>query len=137
MGVGLKVGSITDEIGAPSYLFSFFSTVSANLERSWGERFPLLMEGLYRGALDSTDAQGLLDELAVIKAEFSKLSPDRVVWNYEDRSQSPPWGGKIAGHIVDLSNYFVTSNGRDLFELFDEAIEELRDRGGTAQIVSF
>ena len=137
MGVGIEVGSIIDEIGTPGFLFSFFSTVSANLEPAWGERFPKLLIGLYQGELGSADAQALLDELAAIKAEFTTLPPNRVVWDYEDRSKVPPWGDNISPDIKDLSNYFVTAGGRDLFSVLEEALEELRDRGGVARIVSF
>lgn len=42
--VGFKVGCIWYEIGAASFLHSFFSTVAYNLEcGNWGTRFPVIM----------------------------------------------------------------------------------------------
>jgi 2,3-bisphosphoglycerate-dependent phosphoglycerate mutase len=44
------------------------------------------------------------------------------VWDVEDRSKRPPWGDDISPDITSLANYFVTDDGRDLFEVFDEAV---------------
>ena len=50
--VGFKVGCIWYEIGAASFLHSFFSTVAYNLEcGNWGTRFPVIMNELYQGKL--------------------------------------------------------------------------------------
>ena len=80
MGVGITVGSITDEIGAPSFLHAFFSTVSAHCEPAgWGTRFPYLMKELYQGSLPHTHARAALAELAQAKALLEKLPPSKVV----------------------------------------------------------
>lgn len=136
MGVGIKVGNITDEIGSSDFLHAFFSTVSANLEPSWGRRFPKLFGKLYAGELSHSDANAALKELEVIRRELANFPPQRVVWDIEDRTKSPPWGNQISAEITDLSNYFVTSTGRDLIETLREALEALRGRGGSATIVN-
>jgi hypothetical protein len=51
MGVGIEVGSIIDEIGTGDIFHALFSTVSANLETSWGDRFPVLLGNLYQSRL--------------------------------------------------------------------------------------
>ena len=48
----------------------------------------------------------------------------------------PPWESNISADITDLSNYFVTSTGRDLISSLKEILEELRDRGGLAKVVT-
>lgn len=41
MTVGMTVGSITDELGAPSFVHAFFSTISAHCEPTGrGSLFP-------------------------------------------------------------------------------------------------
>lgn len=138
MTVGIHLGSITDEIGSSDFLLSFFSTISGNLEPDgWGTRFPMLMEKLYRGELRQGDAEAVLEELDTVSRELAELPPSRVIWDYEDRSKMPPWGDNIADTITDLSNYFVTSGGRDLIPILREIFEELRDRGGAATIISY
>lgn len=137
MTVGFKVDSVTDELGSPDFFYAFFSTVSARLEPEWGARFPVLMTRLYQGELTQEEATTALAELDRVRIELRQFAPDQVVWSFEDRSQLPPWGSDIAETITDLSNYFVTSTGRDLITTLQEGIEDLRDRGGTALIVRF
>jgi len=135
--VGFKVGNITDEIGTSDFFHAFFSTVAARLEPAWGARFPVIMTKLYEGELSQQDAGAALSELEVISAELTQFGPDQVVWDIEDGTKGPPWGAKIAPAITDLSNYFVTSSGRDLISTLREGITELRDRGGVGQVVSY
>lgn len=132
MAVGITVGSITDEIGAPSFVHAFFSTVSAHCEPSgWGSRFPHLMNELYQGRLPHSHAKAALAELIQAKSQLEKLLPSQVVWDIENRNAQPPWGTNIAATITNLGNYFVSSTGRDLFALLEEALgaaaEEQRD----------
>lgn len=75
MAVGIKVGNITDEIGTSDFLFSFFSTVSANLEHVWGSRFPRLLNDLYSGEMSQASATEALGDLATICTELAALSP--------------------------------------------------------------
>ena len=136
MTVGLKLGSITAEIGGQDFFHAFFSTLSYRLETDgWGSRFPCLLKKLYQGSLEQGDAWQALEELDVITTELSKLSPDKVVWDIENLEATPPWGSNISINITDLSNYFVTSTGRDLIGVLKEFLEELRYRGGTIEIV--
>lgn len=137
MGVGIRVGSITDEIGTADFLHAFFSTISANLEPKWGARFPTLLSRLYQGELRQDEADAALNELATARGELAKLSPRSIVWDFEDRTKSPPWGENIASEISSLADYFVTSTGRDLIDTLAEALESLRNEGGTAKIVSY
>lgn len=132
MAVGVTVGSITDELGAPSFVHSFFSTISAHCEPTgWGSHFPHLMNELYQGRLPYVNASLALAELRRAKATLSSLPPTAVVWDIENRQSKPPWGDKIAAHITSLGNYFVSSTGRDVFAILEEALaasaEEHRD----------
>ena len=57
MDVGIKLGSITDEVGSFDFFNAFFCTIAGNLEPiGWGTRFPNLMTKLYAGKLDQPDA---------------------------------------------------------------------------------
>ncbi|MET3376423.1 hypothetical protein ABIC89_005502 [Variovorax boronicumulans] len=132
MAVGVTVGSITNELGAPSFVHSFFSTISAHCEPiGWGSRFPHLMNELYQGRLPHLNASLALAELQQAKATLSNLPPTSVVWDIENRQSKPPWGDNIAAHITSLGNYFVSSTGRDVFDILEEALsasaEEQRD----------
>jgi len=124
MSVGLQVADILWPVGAGSFLNAFFSTIAARLEPDgWGTRFPAAMGDLFGGELTAERAAAARDELDTIRAELREHPPSDVVWDFHDRSKQPPWGDKISGHITDLGNYFVTSDGRDLFEVLGEAVD--------------
>lgn len=75
--VGFKVGCIWYEIGAASFLHSFFSTVAYNLEcGNWGTRFPVIMNELYQGKLANANVPNAKVELNTIENELKNLSPD-------------------------------------------------------------
>ncbi len=137
MTLGFQLGSITDEIGTADFLHSFFSTISGNLEAGeWGSRFPILLKKFYRGKLQQPDAIEALAELDRIKTELAKIQPSKVIWDIEHREKNPPWGNNISPEITNLSNYFVTSTGRDMIDVLREVLEELRDSGGVLEVVS-
>jgi len=123
MAVGLKVGPIFYKIGTGSFLHSFFSTVIYNLEHSKrGSRFPFLMKDLYQGKLICKNIPSAEKELKIIKTELKLFPPDKVVWDIDDLNKRPPWRDNIADRITNLSNYFYTSDGDDLFDLFAKAL---------------
>ena len=137
MTIGLKLGSITDELGEQDFFHSFFSTVNYRLENDgWGSRFPILLNKLYQGSLEQKYAEQAIKELSVIATELEKLSPDQVIWDIEDLKISPPWGKDISKDITDLSNYYVTSTGRDLIGVLRESLNELLEGGNTLEVVS-
>lgn len=130
MGVVLTAGREAWRVGAGSFFNAFFSTVAARLEPDgWGTRFPLVMRGLFDGEVVPEDVAGARGELAAIREELRAFPPGEVVWDYEDRSARPPWGDDISPEITDLGNYFVTSEGEDLFDVLDAALADAERRG--------
>ncbi|MEP1539944.1 MAG: immunity 70 family protein [Marinobacter sp.] len=129
MAVGVTVGSITGEIGAGSFVHSFFSTVSVHCETNgWGSRYPRLMNELYQGHLPSSHAIAAIEELRDAKSVLDKIPPSEVVWDAENRDAQPPWGTNISSDITSLGNYFVSSTGRDVFALLEEVLQVSADR---------
>ncbi len=128
MAVGFNVGLYYYLVGSPDFLHSFFSTVAYRLEGGkWGRRFPLLMKRLYYKELKPKEIDNAILELHEIKNEFRHYSPDDVIWDIEDLSKQPPWGKDISEDITDLSNYFVTSDGRDFIDVLFMALNEAKE----------
>jgi hypothetical protein len=124
MSVGIQVGAIISEIGAPSFLNAFFSTVAGLLENDApGSRFPVVSSDFYDGHIDADKVASALAELKVIRAELMRHPPTAIIWDIEDRSNTPPWGDVISTAITSMGNYFVSSTGRDLFELLNEVLQ--------------
>lgn len=125
MAVGLKVDFLWYPIGTGDFVHSFFSTICYNLEgEKWGSRFPYLMNNLYQGELSYKDVDSAKDELTIIFKEFKAFSPDKVVWDIEDLSKLPPWGEDISPEIKNLSDYFITCDGENIFDEIIKAFQE-------------
>ncbi len=122
MAVGLKVKYFWYPIGDEDFLHAFFSTISYHLEKGkWGKEYPTLFKKLYQGNLPWKDCPKAISELDEIKAKLKSYKPSKVVWDIDDLSLRPPWGDEISETITDLSNYFVTSEGEDIFVVFLKA----------------
>jgi hypothetical protein len=81
------------------------------------------MKELYGGELSYKKADLALSELIEIKAKLKQFKPNEIIWNNDNLDLSPPWENHIAERITDLSNYFYTSDGKDLFEVFHKAFD--------------
>jgi hypothetical protein len=133
--LSLRLENTFWEVGSPDFLNSFFSTVSYHLEPDGlGTRFPTLGRLYNDGNLPPQFARQLKHELDEARRELGRLSPDKIIWDSDDLSAKPPWGANISPDITDLSNYFVTSDGRDLFDVFFEVISEVEDSGQALRI---
>jgi len=128
MAVGFKVKFYWYQIGHADFLQAFFSTVAYHLENEkWGSRFPVIMNELYSGKIESGNVDKALKELLIIKRELRVFSPEKIVWDIENLSKQPPWGNDISKDITDLSNYFVTSDGNDFITIFTHALEKAKE----------
>jgi 2,3-bisphosphoglycerate-dependent phosphoglycerate mutase len=109
---------------------SLFSTIYVRLEnRRWGSRFSVLMNGLFPGTLSADLVPAALQELHAVRNEFSGLPPEAMVWDCEDPSKQPPRGTERAAHIKTSAQYFVTSDGKDLFEVMEKAFSSAISAG--------
>lgn len=135
MSIGIFVDPDFYTIGAESFVHCFFSNIAYHLENGqWGDRFPCLMEHLYNGLLEKKHVKKAIEELHTVKKEFARIPPQKVIWDIEDLSQQPPWGKDISEDITGLSNYFVTSEGEDLFDVLFEALEAAKDDNENVEI---
>jgi len=123
MAVGFFVAPIFYKVGSGDFLNSFFSTIYIKLEHSdWGSKYPIVMNDLYNGVIDKKKTSKALTELENLKKGFALLSPEEIVWDFENLKASPPWGADISSDITDLSNYFITSDGDNLLDVLKKAL---------------
>jgi hypothetical protein len=131
VAVALRVGDRRWEVGTGDFFHAFFSTISYHLEpEGWGTHFPVLMDSLYQGSLGTDQADPALLELSEAKKGLAGLPPSRMVWDIENLAASPPWGDTISEDIKNLAGYFITSDGKDLFEVLSHALTSVNETGG-------
>ncbi len=125
MSLAAWVGDKRFEIGTASLLKAWFSTIYVRLEQEeWGALFPTIMGDLYAGSVPHGRAELALEELRSVREALAALPPDRVVWDFENREAVPPWGDRISERIRTLGEYFVSSDGKDLFDVLEDALGE-------------
>jgi hypothetical protein len=135
MSVSLWVGDSAREVGSASFFHAFFSTISYHLEPDgWGTRYPEIMQDLYHGELRADDAAKVHADILAIRTELQLYSPDQVIWDIENLDAKPPWGRNSSPRISDLANYFWTSDGKDLFDVLLQSLDDLRTHGGALRI---
>lgn len=134
---GFFVDPVYYQVGTSDFLNSLFSTIYVRLENSsWGSKYPLIMNHLYRGLLESENALSAKAELFSIKKSLEALPTSDLVWDFEDLSVRPPWGDYISDDIKNLSDYFVTSDGENLLDVLEKAINASLDINEAVQIKS-
>jgi 2,3-bisphosphoglycerate-dependent phosphoglycerate mutase len=124
MGKHFRTSDFIYEIGSSDFLISFFDTIEIRLTKGiFGKKYPSILNDLYQGNLKYENLEKAEIELKDIQKRFKKFKPSEVVWDKYDKSKSPPWGNNISSEITDLSNYYVTSDGEDLFAVLFRVIE--------------
>jgi 2,3-bisphosphoglycerate-dependent phosphoglycerate mutase len=123
MGVHLRTSHFIYEVGSSDFLSSFFFTIECRLTKGlFGKKYPTVLKEFYSGRLSIESLTKAEIELKDIQKKLKKIDPSKVVWDMYDLTKRPPWGDDISDEITDLSNYFVTSDGKDLFEILFKAI---------------
>ena len=137
MAIGFKVDFLWYPIGISDFVYSFFSTICCNLEnRKWGSRFPHVMKSLYQGELNHNDVDETIVEILTIREELKSFPPQKIVWDIDDLHKLPPWGSNLSKDITDLSNYFITCDGEDLFELMLRVLRESKAEKQNVELTS-
>lgn len=125
MSVSFWVGEQGYVVGDVAFLKSVFSTIYVRVEdRTWGKLFPVVMRDLYAGRVASGAAVPALKEVAELRNRLAEHSPGEVVWDFEEPESKPPWGENISSHISSLADYFVTSDGKNFFDVLSSALTE-------------
>ena len=88
------------------------------------------MKDLYQGCIVYEKLEQAIEEITKVEEELAKLPPKQVVWSFEDRAKMPRWGDNISPDINNLSDYFVTTDGRNLITVLKDAF----DKAGAEQV---
>jgi hypothetical protein len=101
-------------------LWPFFSTISKNLEKEWGLRFPILLNELCNNSIiEIKDLQKAKKEIITIIKEIAEIQFRELCLDYDAKKEI-----KIV-NVCDLLNYFYDERSkRNLFNTFELAIND-------------
>ena len=127
MSINLITKNFLYEIGSGDFLIAFFDTIDVRLTKGlFKKSYPYTLEEFYNGHISYEHLDGLESELKIIRKKLKKFKPNKLVWDKHDIKKRPPWGEDISSDITDYSNYFVTYDGKDLFEVLFKAINKAK-----------
>jgi len=92
------------------------------------------MNELYQGELAADNVSTARRELAEAREALSGMPPSAVVWDIENPSRRPPWGEAVDPAITNLSEYFLTNDGRNLIAVIDAALAHAEREHATVTI---
>lgn len=131
MNYGIQVGEEYITIGSWDTFRFFFVNIAGH---SNIEKYPVLVGKFYENqTLAEEDASAALAELDALRIDFASKPAKNSI--------SAPEGTPVeerARYNMDAENlaeYFLTSDGKNLIDAFQEAFTKLRDQGGEASIV--
>jgi len=108
----------------PEIVEALFATISYRLEPGGrGTRFPIVMNSLFAGRLDSRDAGAALIEIGHIEAGLRELTIDRVVWSLTDLRRFDDSSLPVNHSAASVYEYFAAEDGRPLLAHIRESIE--------------
>lgn len=138
--VGFMVDKHWFHFGHDQYLFSFFSTVTGRLEKSWGERFPVIMNGLCEdGCIKNKDINCAQEELRIIREELKAFPPKALIWDIEHPEKMSPWGRnneriRCDAQYPDLSHAFRSEDNVNLLDILEYAFRFALERNADVEL---
>ena len=119
-------GGFCSGLGTGDMVFSFFSSVSYNLEGKgrWGSRFPrLLLDLCDHGIMENKHLDEFQQELKIILYELQKYPLSAAVYDITDLSLPIPWEVIPGEENNNLAQPWVTPrNAISYWEIFDRHI---------------
>ena len=133
----LRVGRQTYDLGAPVVVEGLFATITYRLEPGGrGTRFPLIMNRLYAGRLDSVQASAASRELEEIEAGLATLPAGRAVWSLTDLRRVDDRALPVNHSAANARDYFVGADGRPLLGSLRAAILASRESREAVELAS-
>ena len=104
------------DIGGSDIWFSIYSTAKKKIGKL--PRISNAIAFLETGHCEGEMALECAREFNLIRDEFSKIPPNKIVYDINDLSLSAPWCDNISPIVTSCANLFITADGKDLlFEI--------------------
>ena len=75
----------------------------------------LALEFIEKGKCDGKDGYEIARQFNLIRDEFAKISPDKLVYDINNKDKKAPWTGKLSPVITSCANLYTTADGFDFF----------------------
>ena len=107
-------GKKSVNIGGSDIWYSIYSTAVTTFGRKKKD-IALALEFIEKGKCDGKDGYEIARQFNLIRDEFAKISPDKLVYDINNKGKKAPWTGKLSPVITSCANLYTTADGFDLF----------------------
>lgn len=107
-------GKKSVNIGNSDIWFSVYST-AIDVFGNKKKKIELALMFMESGKCEGADGYTVARQFNMIRDEFSKVAPEKAVYDINDKRKKAPWTGKISPVITSCGNLYTTSDGDDLF----------------------
>lgn len=101
------------DVGGSDIWYSVYSTA---LDAFAGEQEKIAsaLEFMEEGECVASDGYETARQFNLIRDKFAGISPDRAVYDIQDKKRPAPWKGRLSPVITSCANLYTTADGRDL-----------------------
>ncbi len=100
------------DVGSAGDWICLYSTVLVRIGNN--KKWSGAIRFLETGNCAASDGYVVARQLNLIRDELSKIEPGKVVYDFNDPKQTPPWGDNISPVVTSCGNFFTTADGKDL-----------------------
>lgn len=115
-------GKMAVGVGGSAILFSLYSTAKVRIKMS-GLRVSSALDFLRTGECDKRKLTKTLNQLKIVKAEMSAITPDEAVYDCNNRSEKAPWENNISESVHSCMELFTTDEGDILIDRLIDLLE--------------
>lgn len=108
-----KDGKRDVNIGGSDIWVSVYSTAADTFGLS-KRRISKALEFMENGVCTGSDGYETARQFNLIRDAFSKIPPEKAIYDINDKKKKAPWDGKISSVITSCGNLYTTSDGKDL-----------------------
>lgn len=102
------------DVGAEDIWFSIYSTAEGRLG-GFKKKIPKAMDFLVTKRCLADDAVETARQLNMLRDEFAKIPPEKLIYDLNDKKKKAPWSENISLVVTSCANLFTTADGGDLF----------------------
>lgn len=107
-------GKKSVNIGKSDIWFSVYSTALDTFGHK-SKKVELALAFMESGMCDGSDGYEVARQFNIIRDEFSKIPPEKAIYDINDKKKKAPWAGKLSPVITSCGNLYTTADGDDLF----------------------
>lgn len=109
-----KDGKRSINIGRSDIWMSVYSTAIDTFGGLDKRKISKAVDFMEKGTCAGKDGYETARQFNLIRDAFSKIPPEKAVYDIKDKKKKAPWEGRISPVITSCGNLYTTNDGKEL-----------------------